>query len=79
MKDFTRKAEGLLSVSYTHLFYPPLPLVFLRREFFMNTIQTVFGINVFNDTVMRERLPKETYKQLQRTIKEGKHLDNRCV
>ena len=42
----------------------------------MNTIQTVFGINVFNDTVMRERLPKETYKQLQRTIKEGKHLDN---
>ncbi|MFR2561773.1 MAG: glutamine synthetase III [Anaeromassilibacillus sp.] len=25
---------------------------------------------------MRERLPNETYKQLQRTIKQGKHLDN---
>ncbi|HIW74143.1 MAG TPA: glutamine synthetase III [Firmicutes bacterium] len=42
----------------------------------MNTITSLFGTNVFSDSVMRERLPKETYKQLQRTIKEGKHLDN---
>ena len=42
----------------------------------MNTITNVFGANVFNDSVMKERLPKETYKQLQRTMKEGKHLDN---
>ncbi len=42
----------------------------------MNAITNVFGTNVFNDAVMRERLPKETYKQLQRTIKEGRHLDN---
>lgn len=41
----------------------------------MGTITGVFGSNVFNDSVMRERLPKETYKQLQRTIKEGRHLD----
>ncbi len=34
-----------------------------------------FGSMVFNDTVMRERLPKETYKALQRTIKNGRHLD----
>ncbi|HIR53701.1 MAG TPA: glutamine synthetase III [Candidatus Onthovicinus excrementipullorum] len=42
----------------------------------MDTIKSVFAENVFNDTVMKERLPKETYKQLQRTIKEGRHLDN---
>ena len=42
----------------------------------MNTITTVFGTNVFNDAVMRERLPKETYQQLQRTMKIGKRLDN---
>ena len=42
----------------------------------MNTITSVFGTNVFSDSVMRERLPNETYKQLQRTIKQGKHLDN---
>lgn len=41
----------------------------------MGTITGAFGSNVFNDSVMRERLPKETYKQLQRTIKEGRHLD----
>ena len=30
---------------------------------------------VFDDTVMEARLPKETYKELQKTIKNGKHLD----
>ena len=32
----------------------------------MNTVTQVFGSNVFSDAVMKERLPKETYKQLQR-------------
>ena len=30
---------------------------------------------VFDDRAMEARLPKETYKALQRTIKSGKHLD----
>ena len=34
-----------------------------------------FGINVFNDSVMRQRLPKETYKTLHKTIDEGRRLD----
>ncbi|MDR3120670.1 MAG: glutamine synthetase III [Clostridiales bacterium] len=34
-----------------------------------------FGSMVFGDRAMRERLPKETYKALQRTIQEGKSLD----
>lgn len=35
----------------------------------------IFGENVFNDTVMQERLPKKVYKDLKRTIEEGKELD----
>lgn len=40
-----------------------------------STVAEEFGSMVFNDTVMKERLPKETYKALQKTIKNGKHLD----
>ena len=41
----------------------------------MEKVSEYFGCDVFGDGVMRERLPRETYKQLQRTIKQGKHLD----
>ena len=34
-----------------------------------------FGCNVFDDTVMRERLPKATYKALKGTIDKGKTLE----
>lgn len=42
----------------------------------MNTVTEIFGMNVFDDAVMKERLPEETYIQLQRTTKDGKHLDS---
>lgn len=35
----------------------------------------IFGLNVFNDSVMRERLPKATYKKLKETINLGLPLD----
>ncbi len=35
----------------------------------------IFGSMVFNEHVMRERLPKNTFKQLMKTIKEGEPLD----
>ncbi|MGN0451897.1 MAG: glutamine synthetase III [Acutalibacteraceae bacterium] len=41
----------------------------------MSRISEIFGSNVFGDSVMQQRLPKETYKALQRTIKEGRSLD----
>ena len=34
-----------------------------------------FGCNVFNDRVMRERLPKSVYKSLRKTIEQGVQLD----
>jgi glutamine synthetase len=38
-------------------------------------IADLFGSKVFNDSVMRERLPKATYKSLKKTIDGGKPLD----
>ena len=38
-------------------------------------VTDIFGENVFNDTVMKERLPKKVYQKLQETIKEGTDLD----
>jgi glutamine synthetase len=35
----------------------------------------VFGCNVFSDMVMRERLPKQVYKSLKKTIDHGEKLD----
>ena len=38
-------------------------------------IPELFGSMVFNDHVMKERLPKETYRALKKTMELGKHLD----
>ncbi len=34
-------------------------------------VPKIFGSNVFNDRTMKERLPKETYKALKKTIQQG--------
>lgn len=39
------------------------------------SVPETFGSMVFNDHVMKERLPKATYQALRRTIELGKHLD----
>ena len=41
----------------------------------MKSVSEYFGCNVFNDSVMQERLSPDVYNQLQRTVKLGKHLD----
>ena len=40
-----------------------------------NTIPELYGSLVFNNKVMRERLPKDTYKALRKTIQSGTHLE----
>ena len=37
-------------------------------------VSEIFGQDVFNDSVMQERLPKKVYKELKKTIEEGKEL-----
>ncbi|MCD8192786.1 MAG: glutamine synthetase III [Oscillospiraceae bacterium] len=41
----------------------------------MAKVSEIFGSNVFNDTVMKARLPRETYKKLQSSIANGERLD----
>ncbi|MEA4972250.1 MAG: glutamine synthetase III [Candidatus Metalachnospira sp.] len=41
----------------------------------MVAMSELFGSLVFNDKVMEERLPKLTYKAMQKTIKDGQPLD----
>lgn len=38
-------------------------------------VAKIFGENVFNDTVMQERLPKKVYAKLKTVIREGGELD----
>lgn len=40
----------------------------------MSNITEIFGSLVFNDTVMKEKLPKDTYKKLRKTIDNGEPL-----
>lgn len=47
----------------------------MNKRYEGNHITEIFGCNVFNDATMRERLPKETYKVLKKTIDEGANLD----
>ena len=41
----------------------------------MTNIPELYGSMVFNDSVMRAKLPKEVYKSLRKTISTGKQID----
>ena len=41
----------------------------------MNTIPEYFGEYVFNDTIMRQRLPKDIYHKMKATMEQGTSLD----
>ena len=41
----------------------------------MSKVPEIFGSMVCDNATMKERLPKETYKTLMKTIEDGKHLD----
>ena len=39
-----------------------------KQEIFMADMASMFGSNVFNLKTMKERLPRDTYKTLKKTI-----------
>ena len=41
----------------------------------LKDIPNLFGSMVFNDSVMQEKLPKDSYKALKKTIEQGTHLE----
>ena len=38
-------------------------------------VPELFGSMVFNEAVMKERLPKDVYKKLKQTMREGTAID----
>ena len=49
----------------------PLEYVDFKKEH----VKDLFGVNVFNEFVQNEKLPKPVFKALQKTIKQGAPLD----
>ncbi len=47
----------------------------MKGGVFMVNIPEMFGSMVFNDAIMRQRLPKDVYKSLTDTIQTGKMID----
>lgn len=45
----------------------------------MSHMEELFGSSVFNDTVMQQRLPKDVYKALHKTIADGTPLDSQVA
>ena len=48
----------------------------IKEDFQMSTVSDYFGSLVFDDRVMKAKLPSDVYKSLKRTIDEGARLDN---
>src|SRR5947207_5597312 len=46
-----------------------------RVDFKKTHVKDLFGVNVFNEEVQRQRLPKQVYKALQKTVRQGATLD----
>src|ERR1051325_2294124 len=46
-----------------------------RVDFKKTHVKDLYGVNVFNEEVQRQRLPKPIFKALQKTIKLGAPLD----
>ena len=47
----------------------------MKNDLTMKDIPEIFGSMVFNDSIMKTRLPKDTYKALRKTIAQGTHLE----
>mgnify|MGYP002265245949 FL=1 len=46
-----------------------------ERNDMMSSVPELFGSLVFNDDVMRDKLPKDVYKSLRQTIDRGTDID----
>jgi glutamine synthetase len=60
--------EAIQAVTNYRPFEKPL-------DFSKTPSKELFGANVFSDAVMRERLPRDSYRALRRTIEHGEKLD----
>ena len=45
----------------------------------LNRVDEFFGINVFGDSVMKERLPESAYNELKTAVSQGKSIDRKIA
>ena len=75
------ETHGKIYKNYIAAFALPTMRILLKeRVVYMSSttkinVPDIFASMVFNDDVMRERLPKDVYKSLRKTIDNGKDLD----
>ena len=68
------KSEGAMGEDSQRLFYI-LSNTVEEMKIMKSNVPEIFGSMVFNDAIMREKLPKDIYKSLRKTIEDGKDLD----
>ncbi|NLW82538.1 MAG: glutamine synthetase type III [Desulfovibrionales bacterium] len=68
MNGLSARRDAIKAITEYKTLYAPL-------DFSETSPTEVFGCNVFNDCVMRDRLPKNVYKSLKKTIELGEKLD----
>jgi glutamine synthetase len=71
MAQVTARQHAIAAVTHTHWKAAGQPTAPSEMR-----VGDLFGINVFSDSVMRERLPEKIYKALRDTIKKGAPLDS---
>lgn len=69
MSSSTNRQEAIKVIANT-------PYNLQQVNFKENHLKELFGVNVFNESLQRERLPKQIHKSLQKTIKLGAPLDS---
>lgn len=68
MSNNSGRREAIQAITSFRSDMPPLNFVEARPT-------DIFGCNVFNDKIMRERLPKKVYESLHKTITLGERMD----
>ena len=68
-RSTTARAAATSAVTNWQPISPPL-------NFAATPMKDLFACNVFSPSVMKNRLPKEIYKSLMKTIKSGEKLDS---
>lgn len=60
---------------FNSCFSCPCPFFMKRRAIMKSIVEEIFGSKVFDESVMREKLAKDTYRELEKTIRDGKQLN----
>ena len=76
MYHLFKKSKGAADKKFYLWHFLVLNILLLKGKVIrMNKVPELFGSYVFNDDVMRDKLPKDVYKSLRKTIDNGEDLD----